>query len=73
MKEYTIIHTVQFTEVFKTKGDLELIPKEQTEERLKRIIDVDDIKVTDRQIFIRDLPNTSEVVMGTPDLAVQGG
>lgn len=73
MKEYTVIHTVQFTEVFKIEGDMELIPTQETEARLKRCINADDIKVINRQIFVRDLPNTSEVVVGTPDLAVQGG
>ena len=65
MKEYTVIHTVQFTTILKREDDWEPIPIRETEEQLKSAVDVDDIKVTGRQIFIRDLPNSFEVAVGT--------
>lgn len=72
MKEYTVITTVQFTDVVQA-DHVVLVPEKEVEHKLKRFIDTDDIKITNRQMFIRDLPNTSEVVVGTPETAVQGG
>jgi hypothetical protein len=72
MKEYTVITTVQFTEIVQA-DHITLVPEREVERQLKRFIYIDDIKITDRQMFIRDLPNEPEVVVGTPDLAVQGG
>jgi len=72
MKEYTVITTVQITEIAKA-DDIALYSKKDMEYQMKRRFDADDVNITDRQIFVRDLPNTSEVVVGTPDFAVQGG
>lgn len=72
MKEYTVVTTVQITEIVQA-DHIALYPVKEIEHKMKRRFNADDIKVTDLQIFIRDLPNTSEVVVETPDLAVQGG
>ena len=72
MKEYTVVTTIQVTEIVQT-DNIALYSVKEIEHNMKRRFNADDIKVTDRQIFIRDLPNTSEVVVETPDLAVQGG
>ena len=72
MKEYTVITTCQVTAIVQA-DDIELPDVKEIEQDLKDRYDVDDVKVTNRQIFVRDLPNTSEVVVETSDLAVQGG
>lgn len=71
MKEYTVVTTVQFTEIVQA-DHITLVPEREVERNLKRFIDTDDIKITDRQMFIRDLPNESVVGVETPELAVQG-
>lgn len=56
MKEYTLITTVQFTDIIQSE---DYIPptKEQVEKIFGLTVDCDDIKVIKQQIFVRDLPN----------------
>lgn len=63
MKEITVINTVQFTRIVKVEN-YAVTPKEQVEKLLDQVVQADDIKVISQQTFIRDLPNTSEVVVG---------
>ena len=73
MKEVTIVTLVETTDVFPLNDNEILTSDEECAIRIKAILNADDVKIKKRQIFIRDLPNTSEVVVGTPETAVQGG
>lgn len=56
MKEYTVITTVEFTDIVKRiSGDYEPIPKEEVKRRLESVIDADDINVTGIKVFERDV------------------
>lgn len=57
MKEYTIIHTVQITEIIPIEDNIpeELVMDITTQEfanKLKEITGADDVTVLDKQVFI---------------------
>ena len=53
LKEYTIVTTVEFTDV-KVQSDYRLPSKEVVEKRLDSVIDADNIHVVRQQVFERD-------------------
>jgi hypothetical protein len=79
MKEVTCITTCEIVTV-KVLQDDHVIPPTcmvppyaKLKDFLKTQLDVDDVNVKLVQYFVRDLPNTSEVGVETPETAVQGG
>ena len=72
MKEVTMVVTCQFTDHAVVPDDT-VIPPEgcvppyfELVEDLKKNTGADDVDVKLVQFFVRDLPNESEVVVGTP-------
>jgi hypothetical protein len=76
MKEVTCITTCEIVNVKRVPDDAQIPPanmvppyaelKEFLKDNLKDNLNVDDVNVKLVQYFVRDLPNESEVVVGTP-------
>lgn len=56
MKEFTVITTLQFTEIVKA-DDIELAPEADVCHAMKETFGLDDCQITNTQVFIRDLPD----------------
>lgn len=54
MKEFTVITTLEFTEILKA-DDIELAPDTDVCHALKETFGLDDVQITNTQVFVRDL------------------
>ena len=72
MKEVTCITTCEIVNVRLVPDDTMIPPVHmippytEVKDFLKETLDVDDVNVKLVQYFVRDLPNDSEAVVGTP-------
>ena len=72
MKEVTCVTTCEIVNIHRVPDDHVIPPAHmvppyaEVKDFLKDLLDVDDVNVKLVQYFVRDLPNESEVVVGTP-------
>ena len=73
MKEVTVVTTCEITGVYHLEDETCVKSNDELRETLMDLLEADHVVIKKNQVFVRDLPNTSEVVVETPETAVQGG
>lgn len=78
MKEVTMVITCELTDIMRIPDRAALPPADcvppyaELAKLLKQDLQVDDVTVSNVKFFVRDIPNSSEVGVETPNTAVQG-